>query len=623
MTMLTPGAIVAGRYRIERSLGEGGMGVVYEATQIATQRRVALKVILPRWASKQDIRTRFVQEAQVTSRIPRCQHIVDVVDAGVDELLCMPFMAMELLDGSPLSALVPAKPMEPELVRELFVQLGEALDLAHGAGVIHRDIKPANLFLTRDHKGTAVLKIVDFGIARVLDAGDARHGTQIGTPGYAAPEQLGAKFADLAADQGVEISRNVSCATDIWPLGIIAFELLTGISVVRFWGADTVVELPLQVCMHTAGKATARAGDRAPLLPPGFDQWCAQCLERDARRRWSSAGEACNRLAGLLTMGLDRRADTEPAGPVAGALAMPPVAPTIDATDVMRQAAPLDSARTVEQSPAAGALIESKTGSNHTDMNRIALVFLGVGAGALCIAIVVNALRQHGNADDPGPFVLESSSPDSGGTLAPPSARKKRAPKAQTSATPVPGRGPAMVAIDGSSCSLPAFSIDATEVTVRQYTGCVEDHGCQARTTHVFRAQTSETQLADLCNWNRGAQRLNHPVNCVKFVDAEAFCRWAGKRLPSESEWNCAARDAPSADWRSDGGTREVQASAKTANGIADLRGNVAEWVVCDLCPHGKWMVFGGDWAGIRKPFPVTDPETHTPTIGFRCASSP
>src|SRR5262249_31757689 len=151
------------------------------------------------------------------------------------------------------------------LVRRLVEQLGEALEQAHAASVVHRDLKPGNLFVVRDRKGAATLKVADFGIAKLLDQ-PGRTGTQIGTVEYAAPEQLGLIHAQVAAAQGVTIAHLVSPATDVWPLALIVYEMLTGHPGSQFWGVSHG-EIRLRTVVAPAPRASDRAGERASLLP--------------------------------------------------------------------------------------------------------------------------------------------------------------------------------------------------------------------------------------------------------------------------------------------------------------------------------------------------------------------
>ena len=298
---LAVGEVVGGRYRVEAELGRGGMAVVYRATHTGTGKPCALKVVHPHLVTRRELVDLFVREAQITGRIGNNPHIVDVFDAGADEARGIPFIAMELLAGETLAAVIETRGGLPRpLLRALMEQLADALDQAHRAGVIHRDLKPSNLFLTTDRRGEPLLKVLDFGIAKVLEQEAARTATQIGTPAYAAPEQMGPTLRRVAEQQGVTIASQIAPSTDVWALGLIAFELFTGLPTGHFWGVDSLAELPAKVVLEQAESATSRAGDRAPNLPAGFDAWFARCMRRNAAERWATAGLAVAELVRLL-----------------------------------------------------------------------------------------------------------------------------------------------------------------------------------------------------------------------------------------------------------------------------------------------------------------------------------
>lgn len=312
------GLVVGARYRLESILGEGGMAVVWKATHTETDRKVALKLVRAELVRSELVREMFVREARVGARIGRNDHIVDVLDAGVDETLKVPFIAMELLEGQSLDNIIRNGPMPAALVADLLEQLADALDQAHGAGVFHRDLKPQNLFLTTDRKNKPLLKVVDFGIAKLSES-TMQSATHVGTPAYGAPEQLGESWRSIAKGRGKTIATQVSAATDVWALGLIAFEMLTGAQPGLFWGAETLAELPVKIVLEPLPRAAARV-DPA-LVPPAFDVWIAQCLALDAAARWPSAKAAVDALTPSL------RAFTQPEGTVLAPPQQPPQRP--------------------------------------------------------------------------------------------------------------------------------------------------------------------------------------------------------------------------------------------------------------------------------------------------------
>jgi serine/threonine protein kinase len=214
---LKPGALVAGRYRIEALLGEGGMGTVYRATQLALRRAVALKVLLPHMVIDPLARARFEREARVASRV-RHRNAVEVYDFGQEN--DVPYLAMELLHGQSLRSILEAQDSPLPLPRALNIarQVALALVAAHREQLIHRDIKPENIFLEREPDGEERAVVVDFGLAFIADHDElgrvTRQGVLHGSPAYMSPEQ--------ARDPKVE------APSDVYSLGCVLHELVTG-----------------------------------------------------------------------------------------------------------------------------------------------------------------------------------------------------------------------------------------------------------------------------------------------------------------------------------------------------------------------------------------------------------
>jgi serine/threonine protein kinase len=301
------GDVIGGRYRVEAWIGQGSMASVARAKHLGTGKACALKFIHTHLAGRPEFVDLFLKEAQVGARIGSSPYIVEVFDSAIDGEREIPYLAMDFLKGESLDQYIDTHgAMPPELVGILFEQLAEALEQAHGAGVVHRDLKPSNLFLTRNRQGLPVLKVMDFGIAKVLEQQAQHTATQAGSPAYAAPEQLGPTLRKVAAKQGITIALGVSPATDVWALGLVAYELLTGASAGHYWGCGSEVvlaELVMRVALEEQPPASQQAGDRAHLLPSGFDAWFARCLRKNAVERWSTAAEAVTQLVRLLEFG--------------------------------------------------------------------------------------------------------------------------------------------------------------------------------------------------------------------------------------------------------------------------------------------------------------------------------
>ncbi len=215
-TVLKPGDIVAGRFELERKLGEGGMGVVFLATQIQLRRKVALKLILPEHAARKGARARFEREARVASAL-RHPNAVEVYDFGEHQGAL--YMAMELLTGVTLRSLVDLDRPPLPLVRALRYarQIADVLTAAASIGLVHRDLKPENVMIETAADGSERVVVVDFGLAFMAEQGDmgrlTREGVVTGTPDYMSPEQA----------RGIEVTP----ATDVYSLGCMLYEMLT------------------------------------------------------------------------------------------------------------------------------------------------------------------------------------------------------------------------------------------------------------------------------------------------------------------------------------------------------------------------------------------------------------
>ncbi|HMA92739.1 MAG TPA: serine/threonine-protein kinase, partial [Polyangiaceae bacterium] len=233
-----PGSILAGKFRVERVLGQGGMGVVVAATHLQLEQLVAIKFLLPEACAIPNAIARFMQEARAAAKI-RSEHIGRVMDvATADD--GTPYIVMEYLEGQDLAALLAARGQLPvaEAVGYL-LQACEAVSEAHSLGIVHRDLKPANLFLTHRGDGSPLVKVLDFGISKSLAEGSQNAnltGTALimGSPQYMSPEQ-------------VRSAKHVDTRTDIWSLGVIAHELLAGRPP---FTADTATALLIQIAVE-------------------------------------------------------------------------------------------------------------------------------------------------------------------------------------------------------------------------------------------------------------------------------------------------------------------------------------------------------------------------------------
>jgi serine/threonine protein kinase len=288
--------LIGGKYRPHSVLGSGATGTVYSVEHIVTGELLALKVMKSHLGSSPDAIARFKREARAASKI-RSQHVVRIFDADVaPELGGVPFLVMDLLDGGDLEQVSNNLPVNREDVVEWLRQIALALDKAHRIGIIHRDLKPENLFLTRLDDGTPLVKILDFGIARIAaeSPGTTQSGQLFGTPLYMAPEQARGNPAEIGP------------STDLFALGQIAYRLLTG---VPYRAGSNLSEL-----LHEILNEPLQApSDRGQSLGPDFDAWFLRACHNDPASRFGSAREEVEALARALGMPAEPvDADTTP-----------------------------------------------------------------------------------------------------------------------------------------------------------------------------------------------------------------------------------------------------------------------------------------------------------------------
>jgi serine/threonine-protein kinase len=256
--------MVGGKYRVGRTIGRGGMGVIVEATHVELGTTVAIKVLKADYTEKPEVAERFLREARAAAQL-KGEHICRVHDFGRLEDGA-PYMVMELLEGRDLGTLVDLHgPLPVPLVAHYVVQTCEGIAEPHARGLVHRDLKPGNLFLERKLDGTPWIKILDFGIAKNAQSDFKLTETKsvVGSPSYMAPEQL-------------RSSKLVDTRTDIWALGIVLFELLT--EKLPFAG-DSLPEL-----VHAITQVAPPALPES--VPSEFAAIVMRCLEKDPEARY-------------------------------------------------------------------------------------------------------------------------------------------------------------------------------------------------------------------------------------------------------------------------------------------------------------------------------------------------
>jgi eukaryotic-like serine/threonine-protein kinase len=277
------GDVLAGKYRVDKVLGVGGMGVVVAARHLQLETRVAIKFLLPGMLDSEEAVVRFAREARAAVRITS-EHVARVFDVGTLETGA-PYIVMEYLEGGDLAEWVRQRGALPiELAIEFVLQACVAVAEAHGLGIVHRDLKPANLFCVRRPDGQLLIKVLDFGISKTINLSGSepalamtKTSAMMGSPVYMSPEQM-------------QSPRDVDAQTDLWALGVILYELLTGS--VPFKG-DTLPE----VCIKIATHATPPLRAVRPEVPAQLEAVIGKCLEKHRRNRYRNVGELAVALA--------------------------------------------------------------------------------------------------------------------------------------------------------------------------------------------------------------------------------------------------------------------------------------------------------------------------------------
>ncbi|MEY4545339.1 MAG: hypothetical protein RL685_1534 [Pseudomonadota bacterium] len=291
-----PGQLVAGKYRIEQTIGRGGMGVVVAALHEQLNQRVALKFLTDNAFQQPEAVSRFVREARAAVQI-QSEHVARVMDVGTLDSGA-PYMVMEYLRGRDLKDVSTRRgPLPVTEAVDFVLQACDAVAEAHSLGIVHRDLKPSNLFLTERPDGTPLVKVLDFGISKALHPGDRNSQMQMtasaaimGSPQYMSPEQI-------------RSSKSVDARADVWALGTILHELLTGNPA---YVADTVPGLLAMIVADAPPPLTASRRD----APPELEAIILRCLEKDREKRYASVSalaKALERFASVDIKPLVRR----------------------------------------------------------------------------------------------------------------------------------------------------------------------------------------------------------------------------------------------------------------------------------------------------------------------------
>ena len=682
-----------GKYQIVEEIGRGGFATVYRAVDTTLDRQVALKVLDPLLMRDQNWVTRFQREAKAVARLKH-PHIITIFEIGeADGQL---FIAMELVEGPGLDVLIAERGGLPwEETLEILAQVAQALDYAHGEGIVHRDLKPANILL--DPRKGAML--TDFGFARLVGESSmsvSLSGGVVGTPAYIAPEVWDGKDA---APQ-----------TDLYSLACIAYEMLMG--KVLFDGQTPSVVMRQHLIDGPHFPERWPDG-----VPGGVEAVLARGLAQEAGDRVASAGRLVSELGALPGKPRAAAASTRRPGEAPVALSAetdrkPWLAPALLGVVGLAAVGLL-----VVGAVAALVVFGMRSGGHPTPTPAVA-VFpteppVPAGTAAPPTSSPANVTQERSLASlptptryatytPPGPApthtLRPSNTPPAKGTHTPipPTFERQLTwgdlqataqapassalPTARHTDTPIPAPTAGDVFIrladememvyvpegeftmgspDGEgdsdehpqhTVSLGAFWIDRYEVTNDQFRQCVEAGACVPPTT----CDSGEPTYGE-------AEKRDHPVVCVNWHDAEAYCRWTGARLPTEAEWEKAARgtDGRRYPWGDEwdvgrcntaeggkGGTMPVGSHSPTGDspyGCADMAGNVWEWVADwydgdyysrspDSNPPGPNLgdyrvVRGGSWFSDQLRAHSANRRRHNPgysriNYGFRCSVS-
>ncbi|HYQ44826.1 MAG TPA: protein kinase [Polyangiaceae bacterium] len=374
--------VLAGRYRLNRQLGKGGMGSVWLAEHLTLNSWVAVKLMDPAIASTVEGAERFKREAQAAASL-RSAHVVQVLDYGVHENT--PFLVMELLQGQSLAdCLEREKRLAPERALSVITQVARAIGRAHTAGIVHRDLKPDNIFLVREDD-QELAKVLDFGIAKAtgpqFGGTETRTGVTMGTPYYMSPEQVEGKKA-------------LDYRSDLWSLTVIACECMTG---TRPFDGETYGELLLNICARPIVPPSQQG-----FFLPGFDEWFAKGANRDPLLRFSSAQELATSLADVVSGRVKPALLSAPqaTGPQA-TLPMDPPGPVFTGSQV---------ARAVTARGTTGAAVLRPHPGSPSPRKKSALLPVVVGLGfAIALALGLLALLVRSKAESPSSAQLPTA----------------------------------------------------------------------------------------------------------------------------------------------------------------------------------------------------------------------
>ncbi len=635
------GLTIEGKYRIEGLIGTGGMGAVYRATRLLIGDEVAIKILHSERVVDPHASERFRREAQAAARLKH-PNAVSIYDFGVSQE-GLQYLVMELIEGRSLREVSRQQgTLDPSLAAEVTSQVCAALDEAHRQHIVHRDIKPDNIILHSSGSGLRV-KVLDFGIAKLRDD-TASHLTQtgsvMGTPHYMSPEQCLGEELDNRAD--------------IYSVGVVLYELLCGR--VPFDSPISTAVVVQHVNQQPPSLRTLN-----PAISPQMEAAVLRALEKRREARPQTAGAYAREVAtafGRSASGYEKPwvgQAPQPAAPVSDdertiekhspasvrepSRASQEMPPTLHLASVSGATGPVVHGR------ATGAGAVSTATLKPARAQKYAIVVLSIALLGVLIALLSwRALRtDEPNANSQPKASPENAGPISGNTN---SGRLRDAPAPPAGMTFVTGATFMMGSNNGDVDSKPQhsvtvkpFFIDINEVTCAEYKKFIDATGHNPPQ-----------------NWKNGTYPLGttrYPVTGVTWADADAYARSVGKRLPTEAEWEFAARGPKGLmypwgnSWKPgcanadrEGNAQQGMTDVGTHNcgspfGAEDMIGNAWEWTATDWAAYpdghlqyrpkgGEKVIRGGSWESAQKIYATSVFRSGFlgagDKTGFRCA---
>ncbi|MCA9621737.1 MAG: SUMF1/EgtB/PvdO family nonheme iron enzyme [Myxococcales bacterium] len=678
------GTVVADKYVVERQVGEGGFGVVYRAQHKIWDQPVAIKCFTALSNAPREYRDQlldlFVQEGKLLSSLSsRTAAIVQARDIGTLTTptgVWLPYMVLEWLDGTPLDVIDRTErrrglsPRTLPAVLRLLDDAAKGLDMAHKSGIAHRDLKPGNIMVMGDPRSDAItVKLLDFGIAKVMEKAEGAQDTALTgqavtafTPDHGAPEQFSRSYGATGP------------WTDVYAMALIMVELMSADG--KALEGESFYELGVSSCSPQRRPTPRTLGIE---VSNDVEAIFAKALSIHPGDRYATMGDLFRALHHAVFPGQDTWRSGTTVAPTPNPLSLPPAA------------ARSGGAHSESMGPVTGI---AATPAPRTSRAILALAAV-VGLGALGLGAFLLGKRSsapEASADDAVDASLSASATPAAALPAPTG-------PCLDGMKVVPGGAFRMGSDEpdfplwkpAHDVELDTFCLDVHEVTVERYAACVAAGACTpAATTPRYPTpkgyseadqQKEIAAFAEFCNAGK-AGREQHPINCVDWHQADAFCKHVGGRLPTEAEWELAARgsdgrkfpwgndtgnetymNAAGGEWRTwreshgltppqglmfeaeDGyaGTAPIgrYPRAQTQTGQMDMVGNVWEWTadwydLYDQAPArnpkgpaagNKKAIRGGGFNGefaiwmrpAARYHQVPDAAVHA--IGFRCAA--